>query len=173
MSRPKRGTAGRQSRNWGYISGTTLRTIDSGVTIDQNGVVLAANIGIAAGSGVTLDSAGIKGSDGSSYLLGGLKGVDTNSVTGGGILISAGVTHVVAAGKIFAAATFGMTTLDVVIASGSTPLAGVTNIAICVTRGGGKAWNSNATQCMFHPYASFAGVATAVGASVHYLVIGQ
>ena len=150
MARPKRSTAGRQSRNWGEVSGVSFQTMGSGTTIDQQGIQTMGGwlpSGFLAGSGAGASS-------------------------GSGLLMCAGVTEIPVGGKIFNAATFGMTTLDAVICSGSTGRAGTTPIHVCVDRGGGAPWNSAATECRFMIYGA-ADPDVAISASVHYFVIGQ
>ena len=167
MPRIRRGTTGRMSRNWGEVSAVTFQTVDSGVTIDKSSLTFA--------SGVSIDGSGMKDFDGSAYLLSGLRGVGVSGsdAPGSQLLMSAGVTALPSAGKIFTAAMFGMTTLDAVICSGSTPRAGSTDLTVCVDRGGGEPWNSNATKCRWTAFATIGTFAVAVSCSVHYFVIGK
>ena len=167
MPRATRGTTKRQSRNWGEVSAVTFQTVVSGATLDKSSLTFS--------SGVSIDGSGMKDFASSAYLLSGLRGVGVSGsgAPGSQLLMSTGVTHLPSAGKIFTAAMFGMTTLEAVICSGSTPRAGSTDLTVCVDRGGGKPWNSNATECRWAAFATSGTFAIAVSCSVHYFVIGK
>ena len=164
MARSRRSASGRPSRNWGLISGVTIATNPSGVTISKNiidmsrGQISGATVSTKP-SGVTIHNATVQSTLG--YML----GHDTNAEKSvAGILSCAGTS--------LARQTLGLTLINHVMAIPCFNRAAVSACAIVVVKPSTSAWASGVTHVDFYAFATPQGGAFGTAVSIAYWAVG-